>query len=314
MSAGASVLGIDTSCYTTSSALARNGQIVAFERKLLPVPGGARGLRQSEAVFTHVKQLPEVLEAVLRDAGQVGAICVSAKPADDADSYMPVFMTGLGFARSLSAALHVPLFTTTHQRGHIRAALIGTGMPEGDMLTVHLSGGTTDVLKVQGGRIERIGCSLDLHAGQLVDRVGVAMGLPFPAGPSLEALAKDAKAPCARLKASTEGTNCHLSGAETQLRALLDAGLPKADAAMEIYDLLSRTLLKMLSAARDSTGLSRVLIAGGVASSEILRNLMRERNARRRLGLEIFFGNPKYCSDNAAGVALIGEEKWLGGI
>ena len=312
MSTGLSVLGIDTSCYTTSAALARDGEIVAFERRLLPVPGGERGLRQSEAVFAHVKQLPDVLSAVLT-AGPVGAVSVSVKPTDAEESYMPVFACGRSFARSIAAALLVPLFETTHQRGHIRAAMIGTNIRPGDMLAVHLSGGTTDVLLVEKGKITAMGSSLDLHAGQLVDRVGVSMDLSFPAGPALEKLAMQSKGAGSRLKASVSGGNCHLSGAETQLYGLLKSGLSREDAAMEVYDLLARTLLKMLCFARDQSGVSNVLLAGGVASSGILRTLMQERNEKRRMGLSLTFGNPRYCSDNAAGVALIGEEKWLGG-
>ena len=204
MSTGLSVLGIDTSCYTTSAALARDGEIVAFERRLLPVPGGERGLRQSEADFAHVKQLPDVLSAVLT-AGPVGAVSVSVKPTDAEESYMPVFACGRSFARSIAAALHVPLFETTHQRGHIRAAMIGTDIHPGDMLAVHLSGGTTDVLLVEKGKITAMGSSLDLHAGQLVDRVGVSMDLSFPAGPALEKLAMQSKGAGSRLKASIPG-------------------------------------------------------------------------------------------------------------
>ena len=153
------VLGIDTSCYTTSAAVALNGTIVSFGRKLLPVAKGERGLRQSEAVFAHIKQLPEVVRQVMEglDAAPA-AVCVSAKPADGEESYMPVFRTGASFAEVLSACMGIPLYTTTHQRGHIRAAMIGSGMPGGDFLAVHLSGGTTDVLRVtEDGRLSLLG-------------------------------------------------------------------------------------------------------------------------------------------------------------
>ena len=298
------VLGIDTSCYTTSAAVASNGTIVSFGRKLLPVAKGERGLRQSEAVFAHIKQLPEVVRQVMDGLGAMpGAVCVSAKPADGEASYMPVFRTGASFAEVLSAAMGIPLYTTTHQRGHIRAAMIGSGMPGGDFLAVHLSGGTTDVLHVtEDGCLALQGSSLDLHAGQLVDRVGVRMGLPFPCGRHLEE--------AQLLPVSMEKGSCHLSGCETRLTALMEGGLSREDAAAEVYSVLARTVLRMLESARDACGTDRCLVAGGVASSLLLRQLLDERNRKKRLGLELYYGRPEYSSDNAAGVALIGEEKW----
>ncbi len=305
-------LGIDTSCYTTSAALAVGGEIAAFQRKLLPVPAGERGLRQSEAVFAHIKQLPELIEAAVREAGTLPAcVCVSSSPRDGEDSYMPVFLAGLAFARSTAAAAGVPLYRTTHQRGHIRAAMIGTPI-RGDkpFLAVHLSGGTTDVLlRSADGTIETMGTSLDLHAGQLVDRIGVRMGLPFPSGRYLEETARRCPAaPKALLKVSMEGGNCHLSGCETALISLMDRGLSGEEAALEVYSVLCRTVLRMLISAKEKTGISRCLIAGGVASSLLLREMIDERNRKRGLGLQICFGEAKYSADNAAGVALLGEE------
>ncbi len=312
MTKRAGCLGIDTSCYTTSAAVAVRGEIAAFQRKLLPVPAGERGLRQSEAVFAHIKQLPEILEAAIAEAGTLPAcVCVSSSPRDGGDSYMPVFLAGLAFARSAAAAAGIPVYCTTHQRGHIRAAMIGTGIDgEAPFLAVHLSGGTTDVLlRRPDGSAETLGTSLDLHAGQLVDRIGVRMGLPFPAGKYLEETARRCPAPPkALLKVSMEGGSCHLSGCETALISLMDKGLSGEEAAMEVYSVLCRTVLRMLIAAKEKTGVRRCLIAGGVASSLLLREMIAERNKKRGLGLEIYFGEPKYSSDNAAGVALLGEE------
>lgn len=311
MSENGYVLGIDTSCYTTSAAVALNGTILSFGRKLLPVEKGERGLRQSEAVFAHLKQLPDVVGQVM-DALDVppGAVCVSASPRDGEDSYMPVFRTGLSFARVLSSCLKIPLFTTTHQRGHIRAAQIDSGLEDETFLAVHLSGGTTDVLWVRAdGQIELMGSSLDLHAGQLVDRTGVRLGLPFPSGKELEKLALSGRS-AQRVPVSMEGGSCHLSGCETRLQQLMAQGLSPEDTAAEVYSVLSRTVLRMLCAAAEKSGIRRCLIAGGVASSGLLRTLLDERNRKKGLGLELYYGRPEYSSDNAAGVALIGEELW----
>ena len=178
-------LGLDTSCYTTSAALCGTDECPRQERRLLPVPAGERGLRQSEAVFAHVRQISQVIVPLLHAPHPpIDCVCASTAPRDGEDSYMPVFLVGAGYGRALAAALRVPFYTTTHQRGHLRAARVETGLPEGDFLALHCSGGTTDVLVCRDGEIRKHSSSLDLHAGQLVDRIGVMLDLPFPSGPS----------------------------------------------------------------------------------------------------------------------------------
>lgn len=307
------VIGVDTSCYTTSvAAVMVEGEVLASCRKLLPVPQGERGLRQSEAVFIHVRQLPERFEELapfVRDA-EIAAVCVSRTPRDEEDSYMPVFHAGDAQARGLAAMLGVPCFATTHQRGHIAAAKVESGVREGSLLAVHLSGGTTELLSLVGEELTLLGGTLDLHAGQVVDRTGVALGLPFPAGPHLEKLARAGRSE-ARLTMTTRdgGLHCHFSGAETQVqRWIRDGALPPEDIACEVYDLLSRTVARMICAGAEKTGIRQVLIAGGVASSALFRELVRERIAKRDRHLHVCFGKPEYSGDNAVGVALIGAE------
>lgn len=308
------VIGVDTSCYTTSvAAVTVEGEVLASCRKLLPVSRGERGLRQSEAVFIHVRQLPERFEELapfVRDA-EIAAVCVSRTPRDEADSYMPVFHAGDAQARGLAAMLGVPCFATTHQRGHIAAARVDSGVREGDLLAVHLSGGTTELLSLVNGELTLLGGTLDLHAGQVVDRTGVALGLPFPAGPHLEKLAVRGHSE-ARLTMTTRngGLDCHFSGAETQVqRWIAEGALPREDIAREVYDLLARTVARMICAAAEKTGIRQVLIAGGVSSSRLFRELVTERIRKRDRELHVCFGRPEYSGDNAVGVALIGAEK-----
>ncbi len=308
------VIGLDTSCYTTSAAaVTTEGQVVASCRKLLPVPQGQRGLRQSEAVFIHVRQLPEQIEALskhLTDC-EIAAVCASARPRDDEASYMPVFHAGDAQGRSIAALLGVPCFSTTHQRGHVAAASVDSGIAPGDLLAVHLSGGTTEILALTDDRLTLLGGTLDLHAGQVVDRVGVAMGLPFPAGPYLEKLAVQGKSQALLPVSMADGNlNCHLSGAETQVQRWLAQGkMSNEDVAREVYDLLARTLTRMVIAASNKTGIHQVLMAGGVASSSLFRTLVTERIRRRDPSMHVCFGKPEYSGDNAVGVALIGAEK-----
>ena len=304
-------LGLDTSCYTTSAALCAADAPPRQERRLLPVPLGERGLRQSEAVFAHVRQLCQVLEPLLREnTHPIQCVCASVAPRDGDDSYMPVFQVGAAQGKTLAAALQVPFFATTHQRGHIAAAQYGTGLTASRFVALHLSGGTTDALLKDGDDLIPLGASCDLHAGQLVDRIGVKLGLPFPAGPYLEELARKGenrnRVPVSFEK---EGLQCHLSGAEAQLLRLIAAGEKKEDVAAEVYGVLCRTVLRLIRAAAEASGAKDALIAGGVASSRLLREMLSRRNEKRRTGLRLYFGRPEFSGDNAVGVALIGLEK-----
>ena len=277
-------LGIDTSCYTTSVALAGEGGVIASRRRLLDVAQGARGLRQSEALFQHVQRLPALLEDMLREAAdaRIACVCASARPRDAEGSYMPVFTAGTAFARSIGAALRVPVRETSHQQGHVRAAMEGAGALPGEFIALHLSGGTTEALRVREGlKIERLGGSSDLHAGQLVDRVGVRMGLSFPAGPALEAMARRGTAP----------------------------GAAPEDVAAEVYSYLARAVAYLISDAYGRTRLSAALISGGVASSALLRELLPARLAKLSCPVQAHWGKPEMSGDNACGVALIGWEE-----
>ena len=301
-------LGLDTSCYTTSASLCQTGAFPRQERLLLPVPAGERGLRQSEAVFAHVRQVPQVLLPLLADApAPIDCVCASASPRDGEDSYMPVFQVGVSQGKALAAALRVPFFSTTHQRGHIEAARYGTGMEKERFVALHLSGGTTDVLLRDGETLMPLGASVDLHAGQLVDRIGVALGLPFPCGPHLEKLARRGKCEnTVPVSFEQDGLHCHLSGAEAQLLRMIQSGARHEDVAAEVYGVLCRTVLRLLQGAAETTGCRDMLLAGGVMSSLLLRELLTERNEKRRAGLRLFFGRPEFSGDNAVGVALIG--------
>ncbi len=313
------VIGLDTSCYTTSvAAVTVEGQVLASCRKLLPVKEGERGLRQSEAVFIHVRQLPERLEelAAYTQGHEIVAVCVSRQPRDEEESYMPVFQVGDAQARGLAAMLGVPCFASTHQRGHVAAAMVDSGVAEGDLMAVHLSGGTTELLSLRGDELTLLGGTLDLHAGQFVDRVGVALGLPFPAGPHLEKLAVQGRSE-AKLPANMadQDLHCHFSGAETQVQRWIKQGaMPKEDIAREVYDLLARTVSRMILAGSRDTGIRQVLIAGGVASSQLFRQLVTERIHKKDKGFRVCFGKPEYSGDNAVGAALIGAKKYREGL
>ena len=310
------VLGLDTSNYRTSiAAVDMEGKILLNQRKLLPVAIGERGLRQSDAVYLHLKQLKE-MEPFIRhalDGIRIAAVAASTAPRGREDSYMPVFEVGDTVGRLVAASAGIPFFRTDHQQGHLRAARKGTSLEGSDaFLALHLSGGTTDLLSFHAGRVTELGGSLDLHAGQLVDRIGVAMGLPFPAGPELERLAEQGS--CTALLGCSmagEDLQCHFSGAETKaLSWIREKKMPPENIALEVYDLLARTIARMLAAGKRVTGFRNALICGGVASSALFRRMLAERLARKEPDMKAVFGDPALSGDNAVGVALIGLDAY----
>ena len=228
-------LGIDTSNYTTSMARF-DGINMESQRKLLPVAEGQRGLRQSDAVFHHTRQLPLIAERLFaKPGGELTCVAASVRPTEEDGSYMPCFLAGEGLARSTAATLGLPFYRFTHQQGHVAAALFGSGHTdwlERRFLAFHVSGGTTDALLVEPHADSIITCrkvagSLDLKAGQLIDRIGVSLGLPFPAGAAMDAMiAEEDTIPV--VKPSMEGAYCHLSGVENQaIRRIQDNADPK---------------------------------------------------------------------------------------
>ena len=306
------VLGIDTSCYTTSAALVSvEGELLGSARRLLTVGEGERGLQQSQGLFQHVKNLPDMIGQVMQGAPQICAVCASVRPRPAEESYMPVFRAGESQARAAAALLRVPFYPVSHQEGHVRAAMVDAGIDAGrPFLALHLSGGTTEILLADQGRLTLLGGSLDLHAGQLVDRTGVRMGLGFPAGPALEKLAMQA-APQGLLGVSIKGTSCNLAGAENKIERWLAQGeLSREQIAAEVFDFLCRTIERMIENACEATGARQALLAGGVASSTLLRGMLNARAKKRRLNCRLYYANPELSGDNAVGVALLGAERY----
>jgi len=304
------VLGIDTSCYTTSIALAQGGRIVAQARRMLDVKQGGRGLRQSDAVFQHNARLAALIRQVMGQAPleRIDAVCASARPRPTSGSYMPVFTVGEGYGRAVAAAMRVPFFETSHQQGHLRAALVDTQADANrPLIAMHLSGGTTETLLYEHGEITLLGGTKDLHAGQLIDRIGVALGAPFPAGPHLEKLATPS---CAEsvIPTSTDGLHCHFSGAEAQARRMIERGQPPELVASEVFSVLIRTVAKMLAATVRQTRAQQALLFGGVACSTLLRAQLQDRLERLGMTAQVHWARGDLSGDNAAGVALLGAE------
>jgi N6-L-threonylcarbamoyladenine synthase len=309
-------LGIDTSNYRTSlAAVDADGNIAANCRKLLAVRKGERGLRQSEALFQHVENLPVLAGDLFRniDSDDVACISISTRPRPLEGSYMPVFNAGASLGRSLAAALKVPLYEFSHQEGHIEAVRFGSPLRDtARFISFHFSGGTTEAVLVEenDGHINYsiIGGSRDISYGQLLDRLGVFMGMEFPCGEEMDAIACDGETEPLKVT----GIKCrdgyiNLSGTETMYSRLIGT--------VEDARLISSVFRNILDSIADMTRqLSRkyeitdFLYAGGVSSSSYIREALPSR-----LGDDIrcVFGDPGLSSDNAAGTALLGRRRYV---
>ena len=303
------VLGIDTSNYTTSAALydTQSSQIVQ-SKMLLPVKPGEKGVRQSDAVFHHTVQLPQVISSLKEKLGGfsgIDAIGVSSRPRNVEGSYMPCFHVGLSSAHILSDLLNVPLTEFSHQEGHIAAALYSSGrldLMKGQFIALHVSGGTTEALMVRGSGsgfdCELIASSLDLKAGQAIDRTAVMMGLPFPGGVHLEKLAEECTDPV-RYKPTMRGCDCSLSGIENKCRKLMEEGASRQYISKFCLTAVMNSIAGMTDALVGKYGELPLLYAGGVMSNAMIRRelLSRHRTAN--------FAAPEFSCDNAAGVAVL---------
>ncbi len=290
-------IGIDTSCYTTSVAAVSGSKIVFDKRIMLDVPDGARGLRQSDAVFLHTRNLAEIFSQI--DVSQCTAVGVSSKPRDVEGSYMPVFLPGVAAARAVSSARGCPLYEFSHQQGHIMAGLYSANVPhwrDVPFLSLHISGGTTELLYTDCGQTRIVGKTLDIAAGQLIDRVGVALGLGFPCGKALEALA-DGKTEDIRLPVSVKGCDVNFSGAETKAQS---QSTSPENLAAAVLGCVAESLYRMIGNAVNRFGTDRVLIVGGVAAN---------KQIRQRIGGMAVFASPELSTDNAVGTALLAAER-----
>ncbi len=306
-------MGIDTSNYTTSVALINgNESVVANLKRPLHVENGVRGLRQSDAVFSHVRNLPDIM----REAGAIlhgrtpAAIGVSEKPRRVEGSYMPCFLPGVAAAESIAATSFSPLFRFSHQCGHLMAALYSSGrkdLAEKTFPAFHVSGGTTEMLRVTsdgtGFRAECIGGTKDLHAGQLIDRVGVYMGIPFPCGPAMETLALSFHGKIRRKKPSIDGFYANLSGLENLAKKLYDETSDAAETSAFVFAGIYDILASLSRAYLDAYGETPILYAGGVMSNGIIKkNLDKE--------FDCAFAEPALSADNAVGIALLAKRAY----
>ena len=306
-------VGIDTSNYTTSFGIVdEHGNVLANIKKLLPVSLGECGLRQSDAVFAHIKNLPEVLkqadEAIADN--EVLAIGYSAKPRNAEGSYMPCFLCGEDAALAFKAGRRIDAYAFSHQCGHISAALTSAkawNIAKDSFIAFHVSGGTTEVLlcnrSEEGFDTEIVGGTRDLNAGQAIDRAGVMMDMPFPCGVHIESEAEKYTGKVQKSKISVEDGFCNLSGLENLSAKLYHESGDKAKTSAFVLDFVGRTLLKMAEDVRQKYGVLPIVFGGGVMSNKRIRKMLETI-------ANVYFATPALSADNAVGIAELARQKY----
>lgn len=295
-------LGIDTSNYTTSASV-YDGETYTLSRKILDVGEGKRGIRQSDGVFVHNKVLPQIIADAVNKS-RIDVIGVSTRPRTVEGSYMPVFTVGHGYAKAMSTVSNVKMYEFSHQDGHIMAGIHSCDayrLLDEPFVSVHLSGGTTEILAsvYNGYNFDNkiIGGTLDISAGQLIDRVGVSLGLKFPCGIELEKLA-GLTTKSVKLPMSIKDSYFNLSGVETKL--LKGIGEDDCVVARAVLTYIKDLLVKSINNAVNNTGIKNVLIVGGVASNQIIRE-----GLENELDSQVFFASKELSGDNAVGIAIL---------
>lgn len=316
------IIGIDTSCYTTSiAAISLGKKVILNEKIMLEVKPNSKGLRQSEAVFQHVNNLGAIsdkINALLRNYNIKG-ICVSTKPRPIKDSYMPVFNVGYNFAKMTSSMIKCPLYETTHQENHIEASLFtNTVKNKNRFLSVHMSGGTTEILLVEKNKedsnlnynIQVVGGTKDISFGQLIDRAGVSLGYPFPAGKYVDLNALNCEVKIKEgLKTSVKEGYMNLSGLENQVNKLIEKE-SKEYISKLILDAVVRNMYKSIIHISKAYNINEVVFAGGVSASKYISKELSLKLQKNRI--DAYFTKPEYSTDNAVGCAIIGVNKFLG--
>ncbi|WP_312772009.1 tRNA (adenosine(37)-N6)-threonylcarbamoyltransferase complex transferase subunit TsaD [Pseudoxanthomonas mexicana] len=311
------VLGIETSCDETGVAVYDTGR------------SGAAGLR-AHAVYSqialhaeyggvvpelasrdHVRKLLPLIRQTLAEAGletrDLDGVAYTAGPG-----LVGALLVGAGVARSLAWALDVPAVAVHHMEGHLLAPLMEDDPPEAPFVALLVSGGHTQLVAVDAiGRYRLLGETLDDAAGEAFDKTAKMMGLPYPGGPQLAALAEQGtpgRFKFARPMTDRPGLDFSFSGLKTQVllawRDSDQSDQTKADIARGFEDAVVDTLAIKCERALDEAGSDVIVIAGGVGANKRLRAKLQDMAIRR--GGRACFPRPSLCTDNGAMIAFAG--------
>ncbi len=314
------VLGIETSCDETGVALYDTGRglLAHAVHSQVAMHEAYGGVVPELASRDHIRRLVPLLERVLAEAGvtraDIDGIAFTAGPG-----LAGALLVGASFAASLSSALGVPALPVHHLEGHLLSPLLATDPPRFPFVALLVSGGHTQLMRVSGvGDYELLGESVDDAAGEAFDKTAKLLGLGYPGGPRLAALAEKGgpgtwKLPRPMLKSGD--LQFSFSGLKTAVlthvhgRTLTER--ERADLAWEFQEAVTEVLAeKSLMAARQC-GLDRLVVAGGVGANRRLRQRLNAGAARA--GLRVYYPDMALCTDNGAMIAHVGALRLAAG-
>ncbi|HEX5046930.1 MAG TPA: tRNA (adenosine(37)-N6)-threonylcarbamoyltransferase complex transferase subunit TsaD [Gammaproteobacteria bacterium] len=311
------VLGIETSCDETGVALYETGRGIVAERlsSQVEIHAAFGGVVPELASRDHIAKLGPLVGEVLREAG-VGYDALDAIAYTAGPGLMGALLVGGSFAASLAYSLRIPAVPVHHLEGHLLACMLEAERPDFPFLALLVSGGHTQLIEVAGlGRYRIIGETLDDAAGEAFDKVARLLGLPYPGGPQLAALA--AGGDPARFAfprpLKDQGLDFSFSGLKTAARLAIEAARTpdgrladgvRADLAASFQAAVVDTLTAKCRRALEHTGLSRLIVAGGVGANRSLRASLAALASSA--GARVYYPKPALCTDNGAMIAYAG--------
>jgi N6-L-threonylcarbamoyladenine synthase len=318
------VLGIETSCDETGIALydSEQGLLGDALYSQIAVHEEYGGVVPELASRDHVrKALPlirQVLEEANCSADTLDGIAYTAGPG-----LVGALMVGASLAKGLAWGWNIPVLGVHHMEGHLLAPMLEDDKPEYPFIALLVSGGHTQLVKVDGiGLYRQLGESVDDAAGEAFDKVAKMLGLPYPGGPHVARLAERGnpdrfKFP--RPMVNRPGLDFSFSGLKTFTLNTLEAEggrdavdeQTRADVAWAFQDAVIATLVIKCRRALKQEGLKTLVIAGGVSANRELRQ--RLRSALDNVGAQVFYPAPRYCTDNGAMIAYAGCQRLLQG-
>ena len=312
------ILAIESSCDDTAAAIIKDDKIVSNGVSVQKIHENFGGVVPEWASRKHQTNIIPIIDHVINEANidikELSAIAYTRGPG-----LLGSLIVGVCFAKSLALSLDIPIIEVHHMKAHVMSHFIDEPKPTFPFLCLTVSGGHTQIIKVLGyNQMEVLGNSLDDAAGEAFDKAGKIMGLPYPAGPIIDKLAKEGKPIYKFPEPKIEGLNFSFSGLKTAFRYFLRDQVAKDPLFIEkeknnicasIQHQIVYILLNKLEQATRLTGIKEVAIAGGVSANSELRKQLGLRAEINGWNSHI----PKfdYCTDNAAMIAISAYYKYL---
>ncbi len=314
------VLGIETSCDETGIAIydTDNGLLAHKLYSQVKLHADYGGVVPELASRDHVRKTLPLIEAALNEAGITAAdldgVAYTAGPG-----LIGALLVGASIGRSLAFGWQIPAVAVHHMEGHLLAPMLEDDVPAFPFIALLVSGGHTQLVRVDGiGQYQLLGESVDDAAGEAFDKTAKLLGLDYPGGPRLAALAEQGRADryqFPRPMTDRPGLDFSFSGLKTHAANTIasadDSPQTHADIARAFQDAVVDTLVIKCRRALEETGLKRLVVAGGVSANKHLRKKLHQ--FADKIGGQVFFPRNEFCTDNGAMIAFAGAQRLLAG-